>query len=139
MNRRLFAAGVAAMAGTGTVAAQEATPDTDAAPREVLAGYITAIIRDGNMLAIPDYFDGDALDLDTVILGQADLLDGAHSDGDPVTVDVRVLLGDHQEAVALVEFWSNEYNTRAAFIAVRVRDGKIVGYRWMAHASERSS
>lgn len=135
MNRRHFAAGMAAMI-PATAMAQDATPDDGTAPRDVLIGYINAVIRDGDASAIADYFDGDALDLDAVTWDQANIRNGLGRDTDPVSAEITMALGDATQAIALARIWSNDNYARDVFIAVQVKDGKITGYRWMIDSAD---
>ena len=135
MHRRSLLVGMAALTLTGTASAQEATPAIFTTPRDLLVAYLAAVIRDGDLAAIPDYFDLDALDFSDVTRDQVEMRSNIDEDDGPVTMDVRVVLGDSEEAIALVRFWSNDYNSRELFIAVRMQDGKIIGYRYMYDSS----
>lgn len=130
MNRRLFAAGMAAMVPT-VAQGQAATPANDGDPLVVLTGYIEAVIRDGEVSAIPDYFDSEALDLNAVTWDQADIRNGVGRDSAPVSSEITIAFGDDRQAIALARIWSNQNYARDVFVAVDVEAGKIVAYRWM--------
>jgi hypothetical protein len=64
---------MAALAGTRTVAAQDATPTNNSSSQKILMDYFNDVIRDGNLDAIPDYFNDTFFDLDAVTWEHADL------------------------------------------------------------------
>lgn len=100
--------------------------------------YLYTVIRDGDLAAIGDFFDGDELDLDDVTWQHADMQANMRSEDEDMSVEIHIAHGDSTTAIAFATYWSNDYNARDLFIAAEFRDDRIVAYRWMDRPSEQT-
>lgn len=122
MNRRILMAGVATLAGTRSVAAQDAV----STPREMLLVYIDEVLRDGNLNALVRYFDPNVFDLDQVRKIHADLLDFTGG-----TSRVILAFGDWRSAIAQVSFLDGD-GYGDVFVSIQVQDGMFWDHQILA-------
>jgi hypothetical protein len=81
MNRRALMAGMAALASTGTVVAQDATPSSIPSADDLLYRYRVEVISGRNFDLIYDLFDSEAFDLDEVYWAHVEEDAPIHSKG----------------------------------------------------------
>lgn len=130
MNRRLFAAGVAAMAGTGSATAQEATPNgTSTVAVDTLHHLLLEVIPKGQYDAVTRIIDSDKLDANTVIEDLVFIR--SYGTGEP---EVIFISGDRNQAMAYSVIPDRDATTYDLFfyLAVDQNSGLIQEYSWMA-------
>lgn len=125
MNRRALMAGMAAIATTGTVAAQEATPTVS--PGDMMRRYLNDVWIHRNADAVADYFDADAFDLLDVQRDHRIAIDGIAEER---PLDIRVITTSPQTAIAYCEVRLAEGDPYDMFMLIRLGDsGLIATYR----------
>jgi hypothetical protein len=111
----------------------------DASPVATVNGTATAVLREflqqvigqGDARAVEDYFDADEFDVEALYWEFTDMQSDARRQEEAFKLDIRLLYGDDDAALAYGTFGAGSWTNKDFFFAINAKAGKITRCRWM--------